>query len=168
MLAGHRLVRVHGLGGLRGSRDGGHVRGEGKTPGLPERPSLRQVAGSWPNLVWMHVLSVQKDSAGNAAVDLVQLEHLSGLLSTDPAVQEHAFMWRVSHTDLGTGYAPELEELGSGVLAVETEPARDGQSPRGTYRRAARRRPEETEPGENGVGVILAESVQKVERPVCT
>ena len=35
------------------------------------------------------------------------------------------------------------------------------------YRRAARRRPEEmTEPGEEGVGVLLVETVEQVERPV--
>ena len=40
-------------------------------------------------------------------------------------------------------------------------------SPRETFRRAARRRPEEmTEPDEERVGVLLAEAVQKVARPV--
>ena len=40
-------------------------------------------------------------------------------------------------------------------------------SSRRSFRRAARRRPEgTTEPGEKGVGVLLATSVQEVERPV--
>ena len=60
--------------------------------------------------------------------------------------------------------APELEGFASGLLAMGTATAK---AARRTDRRTARRRPEEmTVPGEKGVGVLLAESVQKVVRPV--
>ena len=58
--------------------------------------------------------------------------------------------------------APELEESAPGVLEKEAAAAS-----RKTIRRAARRRQEEmTEPCEEGLGVLLAESVQQGNRPV--
>ena len=71
-------------------------------------------------------------------------------------------------TSSGRRIASELEELGPDVLTIEMKAGREPQSsPRETYRRAARRRPEEmTQPGEERVGVLLAAAVQKFERPV--
>ena len=64
--------------------------------------------------------------------------------------------------------APELEEFASGVLAMDTAA---GKERRKLREERAGAPPsggpgEMTEPGEKGVGVLLAESVQKVERPV--
>ena len=99
---------------------------------------------------------------------------LSGLLPTDPAVQEHKFLCRVSRIYLETSHSRrllriplELEELASNVVTVEMVAAKERRRLREKRTGAARRRPEEmTEPGDEGVGVLLAESVQKVERPV--
>ena len=73
---------------------------------------------------------------------------LNGLLLPDPAVQEHEFLCQVSRIHLGAGHSRvllrierELEEFASKVLTVEVGAARE--STRETYRRAARRRPEE-------------------------
>ena len=64
--------------------------------------------------------------------------------------------------------APELEELASSALAIETAAAKGRQNLREERtRRAARRRQEEmTKPDEKGVRVLLADSVQQVERLV--
>ena len=73
---------------------------------------------------------------------------LSGLLPTDPAVQEHKFLCRVSRIYLETGHSRrllriqlELEELASTVLTVEMVAAKERQRLREKRTGAARRRP---------------------------
>ena len=95
------------------------------------------------------VLSAQRGSPGYAAVGLVQLP------STGPdswTAHDRARTGRVRFWFTGKG--------NSNCQGAS-------KATRRTDRRAARWRPEEmTVPGEKGVGVLLAESVQKVERPV--
>ena len=63
---------------------------------------------------------------------------------------------------------PELEGFAAGLLAKGNSSCQGAsKAVRRTDRRVARRRPEGTTvPGEKGVGVLLATSVQEVERPV--
>ena len=84
------------------------------------------------------------------------------------------FIEEDSHIYLGTGQTRGLLMIppGTGGVCFRCAGKGDGSCqgaskiPRGTNRRAARRRQEEmTEPGEKGLGGLLAESVQQVARP---
>ena len=74
------------------------------------------------------------EHASHPLVHHTSFGQLSGFLPTDPAVQRHVLLCRVSHILLGTGQSrellmivPELEELASSVLAVETTAAKEQQ-----------------------------------------